>query len=80
MKKVIEIWSEGYRATGESGTAHMHGRVLAENLEEAILIHALDNKAFFEQLSHSPSDRGSNFTYWGCRIFDNEKDARKSFG
>jgi hypothetical protein len=25
-------------------------------------------------------DNQENMTYWGCRLFDNEADARKSFG
>lgn len=77
---IFEIWSEGYRATGESGTAHLHGKEEATSFEEALLLHALRNEEFYKYLDHKPSSKGSNYTYWACRLFDNEKDARKSFG
>ena len=34
MKK-FEVWSEGYRATGESAGAQFHGEAMAENFIEA---------------------------------------------
>ena len=68
--KEYEIWSEGYAATGESAPAHLHGKQEAESFFEACLI-------FFKGSYLFNVDR---MTYWGCRLFDNETDARKSFG
>lgn len=33
--KEYEIWEEGYAATGESGTAHLVGKVMARNFGQA---------------------------------------------
>jgi hypothetical protein len=65
-----QIWSEGYQATGESSGAYKHGELEANNFKEAC-----DN--FFNDDKYYNSDK---LTYWGCRLFDNEVDARKSFG
>lgn len=68
------IWSEGFRATGESSTATLHTRVRADSFKEACLKHAEKDDEF--KLYFDPE----RMTYWGCRLFDNESDARKSFG
>ena len=78
--KEYKIWSEGFAATGQSGEATLHGTIEAKSFEDAILQFALKHKDFYNLLDHRPSDRGSNYTYWGCRIFDNEADARRAFG
>jgi NAD+ synthase len=67
----FEIWSEGYRSTtGESRKATFHGRMKAESFSGAC-------KKLFDGIALYVSD--SN-TYWGCKLFDNEQEARKSFG
>lgn len=82
--KEYEIWSEGYRASGDSGTAHLHAKIYASSFEDAILKHAIQNEAFYKYLSLGSNKNskldGTYYTYWGCRIFDNESEARKSFG
>lgn len=64
-----EIWSEGYVVTGQSAGARYHGSQEASSFKEACDI-------FFKGDNYyDPKD----CTYWGCRISDNESDARKSF-
>ena len=65
-----EIWSEGYIIQGGSSGAIFFGCEEADTFQEACDKHFLDNKFY--------SSRG--LTYWGCRLYDNESDARKSFG
>ena len=69
-----EIWSEGYRATGEYGYAMKNGTQSAESFQEACDKLALADRAF--ALNYN----STTLTYWGCRLFDSEWDARKSFG
>lgn len=75
MKK-FEIWTEGYAATGEHQPASKMGEAEGETFRDAVL-------KFME--NYSPRKRRDDFnaerlTYWGCRLFDNEADARKSNG
>lgn len=72
--KEYEVWSEGYRATGEHGTATFHGIYKAESFKEAV-------KQFQDTKCTNPEYINlDKLTYWGCKFFDNETDARKSFG
>ncbi|MCH7381195.1 hypothetical protein [Acinetobacter higginsii] len=74
--KNYQVWLEGYAATGEQQPAQFVGVVNADNFENAIEI-LLKQKEwdmkFFNIVRGTP-------VYWGCRFFDNETDARKSFG
>ena len=70
----IEIWSEGYRATGERGSATLHGVVEAKSLKEACAKLAASDPEFARY--YDPK----HGTYWGCRLFGNEQDARELFG
>ena len=72
--KSYEIWCEGYVCTGESGRAHYFGTTMANNFQEAC-----DN-FFNNDEYHSQYYNSKNLTYWGCRLFDNEFEARVSFG
>jgi len=75
MKK-WQVWSEGYRATGEYGFATLHGEFEAETFKDAVI-------AFKNALVDPYSIRCvdvDNMTFWGCRFFDNEQDARQTFG
>lgn len=68
-----EIWSEGYLYTGMEGhptKASYHGIFKAESFKEACKICFKDDKDYCEKSNN----------YWGCRLFDNKKDARKMFG
>ncbi|MFF2798109.1 hypothetical protein [Lysinibacillus xylanilyticus] len=68
------IWSEGYKATGQSAGAMCHGEAEGETFKEACVEFASTNKRFKEYFDEE------RMTYWGCRLFDNSVDARKSFG
>lgn len=76
-KKEYEIWQEGHRATGESSIASFVGKA-----EGYSFLDAVDN--YMKTASKEVKDcfRGElDAAYiWGCRLFDNEADARKSFG
>ena len=69
-----EIWSEGFAATGQSGTAHRHGAAEGETFQEACEAFAQADTAFADYFS------AGKLTYWGCKLFDNESDARKRYG
>jgi hypothetical protein len=68
--KTYSVWSEGFAATGESGTAVCHGTVAADNFKEAC-------KKIFKK---DPYFNENSLSYWGCGLFDNEANARKTFG
>lgn len=68
------IWTEGYRIQGERGKAIRWGVGEGTDLKTAALDVASRDPLF--KTSFEP-DR---MTWWGCRIFDNETDARKAFG
>ena len=69
----FDIWSEGYSCTGQHDGAAFHGRSRGTHFKDACI-------NFFEDYPDSHLyDQESN-TYWGCSLFDNEGDARKSFG
>lgn len=69
----FEIWVEGYRATSEKGHAYLSGVVEASDFEEACEKHA-------QAVEWGSLFKKNPPRYWGCRLFDNEEDARKSFG
>ena len=75
--KTWEVWSEGYRATGESAGANLEGKVEAETWPEACRKACVDSGRWKEQPGGFDAKR---LTVWGCRLFDNEADARRSFG
>lgn len=70
--KVFEIWSEGFAATGERGEALFQGQVEAKTFLEACKDRFSGRNDFVVH--------GDAAYLWGCRLFDNEKAARKSFG
>lgn len=85
--KEYEIWSEGYMATGEHGTAHLHCKINANSFDEAVELanknenlgaEKYDRRSFMSEEYYQ--NRRSNWKIWGCALFDNEADARKSFG
>ncbi len=70
------IWIEGVLDTGMEGCplpASLLGEVEAETFQEACDKIALEKRLLG---LYNPDHR----TIWGCRMFDNEIDARKSFG
>ncbi len=70
-----KIWSEGYAATGERAGAQCHGTFSALDFREAVSLW----KKTLDVHSASLVDV-ETLTFWGCHLFDNEKEARKSFG
>lgn len=50
-------------------TAKMLAEVEAETFREAC-----------DKVCSDPNYNAEHLTVWGCRLFDNEADARKSFG
>ena len=67
------VWMEGYACTGERSAARFMGTYQGKTFENACDVWAEEgnNKAYYK--NNPPR-------YWGCRLFDNEADARKSFG
>lgn len=65
-----EIWSEGYRATGQSGTANFMGKAAGDNFKKACA-------SFFKGDAYYSVH---NNTYWACKLYDNKIDASRSFG
>lgn len=73
MKK-WPIWIEGYQTTGQQAKAEYKGEFEGDTFAEAC-------KNWAKSLSEPPQCfNKQNLTYWGCGLFDNEADARKSFG
>jgi len=73
-EKEYEIWAEGYRANGDSGHAHFFGRAKGITFREACKNYAKENESFNKLFNEKC------MTYWGCGLFDSEKEARKNFG
>lgn len=73
MTRVYDIWCEGYAATGEHGTAFKFGSIEGASFRDACV-------AFFRNRENAHYFNPEYLTYWGCRLFDNEADARKSWG
>ena len=77
--KEFEVWTEGYLCTGMEGIpakAQMHGKFKGETFKDAVI--AWKNTLTDEYSIKCVDIDRMNF--WGCRFFDNEVDARKSFG
>lgn len=73
--KTWQVWMEGYRVTGNSNDASFKGEFEGETFQDAVKAYAetLDDqsKSYFD---------AAYTTFWGCRFFNNETDARKTFG
>lgn len=72
--KSYSIWSEGFQTTGEHGRAVLHSIVLASSFQKACDHLAKKHREFAKY--YDPN----KLTYWGCRLYDNEEDAKKNFG
>jgi len=70
----FEIWSEGYRATGDSGGAICHGVSEGKDFKEACDNFAKVNEGFARYYA------SETMSYWACRLFSSEAEARESFG
>lgn len=89
--KTYEVWSEGYTATGERGTATLIGKTVARNFRQACdivmctrhleQIQKEIDPDYKEYYSQSPwAYDPHTLKDWGCRLFWSEKEAKKSFG
>lgn len=74
---LFEVWSEGYAVTGGSGQAQLIGEVEAETFAEAC--QKATDRAKAEGKDYGTFDP-ERLTLWGCRLFDNEADARRAYG
>ena len=72
--KQYDIWSEGFRTNGEASGAFFIGTSLGSNFKEACDNLAIKDANFKRYYS------SNDLTYWGCKLFDNEVDARANFG
>ncbi len=72
----IDLWTEGYSCTGNQSGAIYHGKFEADNLADAV---KQFKDTVTDEYSKSCIDT-EKLTFWACRFFDNEADARKSFG
>lgn len=73
---LYKIWSEGFMIQGMSTPARAHrvaDKVEASSFQSACAKHFKDNADFRFDIDGNP-------VHWGCRLFDNEADARKNFG
>jgi hypothetical protein len=73
---IYHIWIEGWSAhvdQGEREKAKLLGTVEAETFADAC------RSWFSAHPSWSDFD-ADKLTHWGCRLFDNEADARARFG
>ena len=89
--KEYQIWCEGFRATGQSGKAHLVGTAPARNFRQACnMVMCIQYMANIEKVN-SPDwvEAGSQgrwdynpnaLTYWGCSLSWSEKIARKTYG
>lgn len=82
MKREYQIWSEGFLITGMEGVpakAKLCGTGKGETFQEAcdIFFNNRNHKNYAENKKYYNS---KYLTYWGCRLFEKESDARKSFG
>jgi hypothetical protein len=73
MEPEWEVWMEGFAATGESAGAQYYGTYPGSSFKEAVL------KAVKEHGLQGSFDE-SRLSYWGCRFFSSEAEARASFG
>lgn len=82
-----EIWMEGYVIQGNDSNATFIGKAKGETFKDACMNFEYPDNIFFnETVIVKKGDKlklDAHYdepTIWGCRLFDNEKDARASFG
>lgn len=77
--KAWEIWVEGYAASGDSSTAMLVTKVTATTFLEACTLYVISLDRASQAYWRFNKDN-ERWSYWGCGAFDNEADARESFG
>lgn len=89
--KIYEVWREGFGATGDYSPAQLIGKSYARSFAQACHIVFCTEFLKMTEIVNKPDYEGYvdpdrwdydplRLTYWGCRLFNNETDARKSFG
>lgn len=77
---MITLWIEGYATNGERSRAFVIGDFDAVAIDEAVQ-QFLDSPEYSpDKYGHHRLDEEGSHLLWGRQIFDNEDDARKSFG
>lgn len=71
---MIDLWMEGYALNGDRGTATYLGTFEASTVQEAAKAWATTGSPLAKYLNTART------AVWGCRLFDNEADARRTFG
>jgi len=72
----FEIWAEGCATTGERSEATFHGTFIAPTFHDAVT----QWRDTLEDERTRSLVNLDNLTFWGRRLFDNETEARKSYG
>ena len=70
---MVEIWIEGFDTSGQHADATKLGEYERASFEEAIHAYELEHKIRIDR-------KDDNYFIWGCKLFTNELEARKSFG
>lgn len=86
--KRFEIWCEGYAINGECFPAIYLGNYEGETFDDAVELYKKNNpgKVITGELAVNTKEKNSKkilvklHTIWCSRLFDNEVDARKTFG
>lgn len=73
---MIELWLEGYTATCEDVSAHYYGKFKGATLKEVVM----NFKYSLTDLHSISCIDIEELTFWGCKFYDNEKDARRRNG
>lgn len=69
------IWMEGYSCTGESAVARLIATHEGDSFRDACVSFSKNVDA--KRLGIFDEE---NLSFWGCRLFENEKEARLRFG
>ena len=69
----FDVWSEGYRLNGDCAKATHHGTVTAGSFRDAC-------DKVFNDMRHQADYDAKRLTLRRCKLFDNEQDARESYG
>lgn len=73
-EKLYDIWAEGYVDNGGRAGAVRLGSARGKTFKDACRTFAEEEESFRQYFDEE------HMTYWGCGLFSNEADARKSFG
>jgi len=69
----MEIWSQGYACTGNSSGAFLLFKDESSTFEQTI--ENYNKQDFRDKITYN----NGNYSCWGCRLFDNQKEADESF-